>query len=48
MITELLSIDKFIGVSKNVDIAKGINKIPSSLSEGVEQIKRQNAWLKKR
>ena len=46
-IIEMLQLDKMIGVSKNIDIAKGVNKIPTSLSEGFEQLKRQKEWSKK-
>jgi hypothetical protein len=37
---DLISLDEFVGVSKNVDIAKGLYKKPSSLSECKELIKR--------
>jgi len=46
MIFELLALDKWYGVSKNIDIAKGINKIPTSISEGAEQIQRE--WQQKK
>lgn len=46
MIFELLALDKWYGVSKNIDIAKGINKIPTSINEGAEQIKRE--WLQRK
>ena len=40
MILKLLKLDNYYGVSKTVDIAKGKNKIPTSIREGVDQIKR--------
>lgn len=36
----LLAIDKFYGVSKRVDIAKGKNEIPYTWKQGLEKIKR--------
>lgn len=36
----LLNIDKFYGVSKNVDIAKGKYEIPYTWKQGWEKIKR--------
>jgi len=32
------------GVSKEIDIAKGVNKLPLSFSEGWKQYKRLKAW----
>ncbi len=40
MILKLLKLDKWHGVSETIDIAKGKNKIPTSIREGVDQIKR--------
>lgn len=37
---DLLTLDKFYGVSNNVDIAKGLYKRPSTLSECKELITR--------
>ena len=39
-----LDIDEMIGVSKNIDIAKGINKTPTNLKEGWKRHKRLKAW----
>jgi len=39
-IIDLLQIDKFYGVSKNVDIAKGLYKKPSTIKESTELLKR--------
>lgn len=47
MILELLELSDMIGVSKNIDIAKGKNKIPETWREGFEQLKREKAWLRK-
>lgn len=42
---ELLTQDEWLGVSKNIDIAKGKYKIPKNLKEKREQVKREEAWL---
>jgi len=47
MIIEALQMYDYIGVSKTVDIAKGINKIPRTLKEARKQVKRANAWKRK-
>lgn len=39
-ILDLLSLDNYYGVSKNIDIAKGYYQIPKSFSEGKKQLKR--------
>jgi len=44
IILKLLNIDEFYGLSKTIDIAKGKNKLPQSLKEGFEQIKRKTKW----
>lgn len=36
----LLSTDNFYKVSDNVDIAKGKNKLPMNIKEGIESVKR--------
>ena len=40
MIIKLLALDKYHGVSETIDIAKGKYKIPLTLKEGLDQIKR--------
>lgn len=45
-IIDLLNTMDFYGVSKNTDIAKGINSIPTSFSDGKKQIKR--IWKSKK
>lgn len=44
IILKLLNLSDFYNVSKNIDIAKGKNKLPQSLKEGYEQIKRKIKW----
>lgn len=46
-ITDLLKIDPYYGVSENIEIAKGYNKIPLSIKEGYEQFKRKREWRKR-
>jgi len=46
MLTELLRMNRFVGVSKTIDIAKGCNKIPETVKEGIDQIKRK--WQEKK
>ena len=43
-ILAMLSIDDFYGLSDNIDIAKGINKQPTTIKEGLKKIKR---WRKR-
>jgi hypothetical protein len=43
---KLLKIDDFYGVSENIEIAKGKYKLPSSIKEGLRQIKRESKWKK--
>jgi hypothetical protein len=44
MLLQLLNIDKFYGISETMEIAKGKNKIPMTIKEGYEQIKRKIKW----
>ena len=37
---DLLNVDEFYGISKNVDIAKGLYKKPTTFKETKELIKR--------
>jgi len=41
LILKMLALDKMYGVSKNIDIAKGVNKLPLTFREGWEQRKRK-------
>jgi hypothetical protein len=45
-IIDLLNTMDFYGVSNNVDIAKGINSIPTSFGDAKKQIKR--IWKSKK
>ena len=42
LIIQLLALDEFYGVSKNIDIAKGVNKLPKA-KEIIKTIKRRTA-----
>ena len=44
LLLNMLELDGHFMVSKNVDIAKGINKMPQSFKEGWQQRKRAKAW----
>ena len=44
LIIDILNTDKFIGVSKNIDIAKGVNELPTSFNKAWEQRKRKRKW----
>lgn len=46
-ILELLSLYDYIGVSENIDIAKGKYKIPLTIKEKKEQFKREKEWQKR-
>jgi hypothetical protein len=39
-VINLLMMNEYYGISKNVDIAKGIYKIPTSFSDAGKQLKR--------
>ena len=43
-IIEMLKVSEHCGVSKNVDIAKGVNKLPTSFRIAFEQRKREAQW----
>lgn len=44
LILKMLDINKMYGVSKNIDIAKGVNKLPMTFKEGWNQRKRVKKW----
>lgn len=46
-IIEMLRISEFYGCSLEIDIAKGINKIPTSVKDIKNQNKRAKAWRKR-
>lgn len=41
LIIQLLALDEFYGVSKNIDIAKGVNALPKGIKEIYKQAKRR-------
>jgi hypothetical protein len=47
LIIQCLSMGELRGVSKEIDIAKGVNKAPLTFSEGWKQYKRKKAWQKR-
>ena len=48
LIIKVLELGDLYGISKEIDIAKGINKMPLSVSEAWQQRKRKKAWQQKR
>lgn len=44
LILKMLQVDDMIGVSKNIDISKGSNKLPMTFKEGWKQRKRKRQW----
>jgi hypothetical protein len=48
IIFKLLNLDDFYGMSENVEIAKGKYKIPLTIKDGFQQIKRKYKWQTKR
>jgi hypothetical protein len=47
-ILKLIELSEYYGISKNIDIAKGINKTPMTIREGLKRQKRIKAWQKKK
>lgn len=47
LILRALELGDMYGVSKEIDIAKGINKMPTTVKEGVKRLKRKRAWQPK-
>jgi hypothetical protein len=45
-IIDLLQLDNFYGISKHIDVAKGMYQIPKSFSDGTKQLKR--IWKSKK
>ena len=41
---EILNMDTFYGVSKDYDIAKGVNRYPATFKQKLERNKRLGAW----
>ena len=48
IVLKLLAFDDFYGQGEFIEIAKGKNKLPETIKEGIEQIKRNNKWLKRK
>ena len=46
IVIDLLQLDEWLGVSENVEIAKGKYKLPKTIKEGKTQIKRKWHELK--
>jgi hypothetical protein len=44
LIIQMLEVDDYIGVSKTIDFAKGVNEIPFSVKKWREQDKRIKQW----
>lgn len=44
LILKILSVDEMIGVSKEVDIAKGVDKLPTTFKQAWEQRNRKEKW----
>lgn len=44
LITRLLTLDDYYGKSRAIDVAKGINKLPLTIKEALEQTKRKRSW----
>ena len=44
LILKMLELDEHIGVSKELDIAKGVNKLPLTFKEARKIHKRKSAW----
>ena len=46
-ILQLLRLGSFEGLTENIEIAKGKNKLPESFKEGIKQTKRAIKWQRK-
>ena len=44
MIFKLLRSSEWYGISETIEIAKGKNKLPTTLKQGLEQLKRKNKF----
>jgi len=44
LILKMLDLDEMVGVSKEIDIAKGVNKLPLTFKEAWKQHKRIKEW----
>lgn len=44
LILKILDLDEMVGVSKEIDIAKGVNKLPLTFKDAWKQHKRIKGW----
>jgi hypothetical protein len=47
-IIDLLKTDHFYGIAYEIEVAKGRYKAPETVGEGINNIKRQTQWQKKK
>ena len=47
LIIQMLDLQEWKGISKNIDFAKGSHKLPTNIKEGWKQYKREKAWQRK-
>jgi len=47
IVLKLLALDDFYGQGEYIELAKGKNKLPETIKEGIKQIKRNKQWLKR-
>ena len=44
---QLVGMDDWLGVSENMEIAKGKYEIKNTIKQGLKQVKRDIGWLRK-
>lgn len=44
LILKMLDVSDLIGISKNIDIAKGVNELPLTFKQAWKQRKRKSKW----
>ena len=44
---QLVGMDDWLGVSENIEIAKGKYEMKSTIKQGLKQVKRDIGWLRK-
>jgi hypothetical protein len=44
IILDILAMDEFYGLTEEIEIAKGKNKLPTTFKEGVKKAKRKAKW----
>lgn len=47
LLIKCLDVDDMIGISREVDIAKGVNRLETTFKGSWKQYKRKKKWLKK-